>query len=145
MNERKTIKYFKKTRYRKCVYCGKIIKDGELVTADHYIPYSWTKDTSISNLRVACEKCNQKKSNKHPWHFLALKRKANTRKIKDFVGTGNGQHKISKFIDSSVESPEDRLFIAKSDARELDINVIMKNYEDPIPTSMMALFNRIEG
>lgn len=46
-----------------CQVCGRILKDEE-IQFDHLIPYSKGGPSDIDNLRVICEKCNKKKSNK---------------------------------------------------------------------------------
>ena len=45
---------------RKCTYCG---KENIPLQIEHIIPKSKGSSNRISNLAIACEKCNQKKGN----------------------------------------------------------------------------------
>ena len=48
-----------------CYYCEKILLPNE-VTADHYIPVSKGGETTPQNIVLACDTCNQRKSDKFP-------------------------------------------------------------------------------
>ena len=54
---------------RVCYLCNISIAD----TVDHVIPKSKGGDNSINNLRPACQKCNNEKSNKSLPQFLKQK------------------------------------------------------------------------
>lgn len=143
LREREAIQRFKRTRFHRCYYCKRIIIDNQEVTCDHYIAYSKGGKTTKSNFRIACYNCNQKKANMNPKHFLALQRKANTRKLKEFT-SDNKRTKISKLIHDS-DSLEDKLFIARSDSRFLNIRAMNEKWADLPRDSMMDLFKQIES
>jgi len=51
---------------RKCAYCG---KSNLPLQVEHIIPKSRGGTNSLTNLTIACEKCNQKKDNKTASEF----------------------------------------------------------------------------
>jgi 5-methylcytosine-specific restriction endonuclease McrA len=52
---------------RRCVYCG---KEGVPLEIDHVVPKSRGGTDRVSNLTIACHKCNQKKGNQPVEEFL---------------------------------------------------------------------------
>ena len=55
---------------RKCAYCG---KEGIPLEVEHVIPKSCGGSDRVSNLTIACEKCNQKKGNRDIGDFMKQK------------------------------------------------------------------------
>jgi 5-methylcytosine-specific restriction endonuclease McrA len=51
---------------RKCAYCG---KENVSLQVEHIVPRSRAGSNRVSNLTIACEKCNQKKNNKTASEF----------------------------------------------------------------------------
>lgn len=54
---------FEEFEERKCFYCGKELKPGE-IHVDHFIPWSFIKDDNLWNLVLSCPQCNLKKSDR---------------------------------------------------------------------------------
>ncbi|HEX2851933.1 MAG TPA: HNH endonuclease, partial [Opitutaceae bacterium] len=52
-----------------CGSCGKSVQDGD-IHFDHIIPYSKGGSSEESNIRLLCDSCNQKRSNRFEAEFL---------------------------------------------------------------------------
>jgi len=62
--------YLLEKRGRKCAYCG---KEGVPLEVEHIIPKSEGGSDRVSNLTIACQKCNRKKGNRDIGDFLKRK------------------------------------------------------------------------
>jgi hypothetical protein len=65
-----TREYLLEKYHRTCVYCG---ADNKNLQIEHVVPRSKGGSNRVSNLVLACEKCNQAKGNKPIEEFLAKK------------------------------------------------------------------------
>ena len=44
-----------------CLYCGRTLEDGVVLTLDHLVPYVMGGDNRATNLVTACRSCNSKR------------------------------------------------------------------------------------
>lgn len=137
-HERQTIKQFKRTHFAKCYYCSKIILNEQDITYDHYYPVSKGGKTTKKNGRISCYKCNREKADMNPNWYFRLKRRANTKKMKEFTGK---KKKIGRLI--SGGATKDNQFIARKDSRILDIKVLQNKWNSLPYDRMRDLFSQI--
>lgn len=59
-----------------CVYCGRTVADGVILTLEHIVPKSQGGDYSKDNLACACDECNTGKADYvlSKWELWDLKR-----------------------------------------------------------------------
>jgi len=85
--------YLLKKWNRKCAYCGKTNVPLEV---DHIVPKSRGGTDRVSNLTIACNKCNQRKDNKtaEEFGFLKIQEKAN-KSLKEVAFMNNVRWKLA--------------------------------------------------
>lgn len=89
---------------RECTYCG---KTDVPLQVEHIEPKSKGGSNKVSNLCLACEKCNQKKGNKNVKHFLKNK--------PDVLKKIQQQQKVSLKDTAAVNSTRNKLIDVLSD------------------------------
>lgn len=106
--EMKMKQIFKKSREKKCFWCGKpIIEEGDC-TIDHIIPQSrFTqryKAWKSNNMVISCKQCNQKKGRKMPNKNIDITYKSELLKQKSFRKLHLRQRKISDLLSSKEDN-----------------------------------------